>query len=91
MNVSIYIWWVSIFKSVGIIFVDSCILLLGGDGWFDGIIVANSCILFGGFLFSSLVWFFFGFFFFFFSTAIYLWRWNNGGGERERESNITLF
>lgn len=36
MNVSIYIWWVSIFKSVGIIFADSCLLLLGSsDGWFD--------------------------------------------------------
>ena len=88
MNVSIYIWWVSIFKSVGIIFVDSCILLLGGDGWFDGIIVANSCILFGGFLFSSLVGFFLVFFFFFLPQSIY------GGGtmveerERERESQI---
>jgi len=38
VNVSIYIWWVSIFKSVGIIFADSCILLLGSDGWFDVIL-----------------------------------------------------
>ena len=81
MNVSIYIWW--IFKSVGIIFVDSCILLLGGDGWFDGIIVANSCILFGGFLFSSLVGFFLVFFFFFYrnlSMEVEQW-WRR---ERER-------
>ena len=35
MNLGIYIWWVSIFKLVGIIFANSCILLLGSDGWFD--------------------------------------------------------
>ena len=35
MNLGIYIWWVSIFKLVGIIFANSCILLLESDGWFD--------------------------------------------------------
>ena len=41
MNVSIYIWW--IFKSVGIIFANSCILLLRSDDWFD-VILTYICV-----------------------------------------------
>ena len=54
MNLGIYIWWVSIFKLVGIIFANSCILLLGNDGWFDPAFLFLVLLLLPAFLFLVL-------------------------------------